>query len=551
MGRYVGLSINKGTGGGGGSGTIVQTSAFTRSSGITTDSSNNVTKVILGDNQYTGMMYNNVGLVTGYNEKLGDNDPTGWSLTYDSKGLCTEIAKTASPFPTFATSASSTSVNEGDTVTFTVTTERIADGTTLYWDTSSDADVDTNNGSFTITSNSGTFAITLSEDTTTEGTELINARVYTDSGRTNKVATTDNITVADTSLGAALGGAVFHASSWNATESYSWTVPAGVTSISVICVGGGGAGETNHDGASGGGGGLAYKNGLAVTPGDTVNVYVGGGGFSAGWGQTNPDSGQSSYITYNGTNYAVAGGGEGAQGSAGDGWYSNSNSFPNTNSDGGGHGGSGYHQGGSRQSGGGAGGYSGGGETNSGRCGNPGYSGQYAQNGQNGGGGGAHSQNGGSQGYSCGGGGTGVYGQGSDGAKGDPNNNGSPEGTNDMCGLGGSTAYNTGLRGYACDSSNSEYACGTNLGNNYDRQGQNNSYHGQGGGTTPDGGFPGGGAGGANGGSPAGWGGNGIVRIIWGQVSGQNRSFPTTNVDRTDQYDATITEDVNGTQKQY
>ncbi len=197
----------------------------------------------------------------------------------------------------------------------------------------------------------GTFDITLAEDTTTEGTETINARIYTDSGRTNKVATTDNITVADTSLGAILGGAVFHASGWNNTESYSWTVPDGVTSISVVCVGGGGAGETNHDGASGGGGGLAYKNGLAVTPGDTINVYVGGGGFSAGWGQTNPDSGQSSYITYNGTNYAVAGGGEGAQGSAGDGWYSNSNSFPNTNSDGGGQGGSGYHQGGSRQSG--------------------------------------------------------------------------------------------------------------------------------------------------------------------------------------------------------
>ncbi len=550
MGRYVGLSINKGTGGGGGSGTIVQTSAFNRASGITTDSSNNVTKVILGDNQYSGMMYNNVGLVTGYNEKLGDNEPTGWSLTYDAKGLCTDIAKAPSPYPTFATSASSTSVNEGDTVTFTVTTERIADNTTLYWDTSSDADVTTANGSFTITSNTGTFTITLSEDSTTEGTETINARIYVDSGRTNKVATTPNITIADTSEGAVLGGHIFHAGNWNTQETYNWSVPAGVTAISVVCVGGGGAGETNHDGASGGGGGLAYKNGIAVTPGDTITVYVGAGGFATGWGDTNPNNGQSSYITHNGTNYAVAGGGEGAQGSAGDGWYSNSNSFPNTNSDGGGQGGSGYHQGGCRQSGGGAGGYSGGGGSNSGRCGNPSYSGQQGQNGQNGGGGGACSQNGASQGYSAGGGGTGVYGQGSDGAKGDQNNNGSNEGVNDFCGGGGSTAFNTGLRGYSNDSSNSEYACGQDLGNSYNRNSQMNQ-HGQGGGTTPDGGFPGGGAGGANGSSPAGWGGNGMVRIIWGKVNNQNRSFPSTNVNRTDQYDATITEDVSGTQRQY
>ena len=42
-----------------------------------------------------------------------------------------------------------------------------------------------------------------------------------------------------------------------------------------------------------------------------------------------------------------------------------------------------------------------------------------------------------------------------------------------------------------------------------------------------------------------------MVRIIWGQVSGANRSFPSTNVDRTDQYDATKTEGVSGTQRQY
>ena len=48
--------------------------------------------------------------------------------------------------------------------------------------------------------------------------------------------------------------------------------------ISVVCVGGGGAGPNIHDGASGGGGGLSYKNNIPVSPGDVVAVWVGGGG---------------------------------------------------------------------------------------------------------------------------------------------------------------------------------------------------------------------------------------------------------------------------------
>ena len=550
MGRFVGLSVNnqRGKGSGGGGGSILSNEAFTRATGITTNSDNNVTSVILGENKYESILYNAVGLVTGYNEIIGSNEK-GWSLTYDSKNLVNTITE-VDTFPTYSLASSATNVDEGSSVTFTCTTTKVADSTTLYWKVSSEADFATSTGSFTITSNTGTFDCTPSADTTTEGTETFTVSVYTDAGYTQSVGSSSAVTINDTSEGAALGGHVFHAGSWNTQASYDWTVPAGVTAITVICVGGGGAGETNHDAASGGGGGLAFKNGLAVTAGQTVTVKVGAGGFATSWGVTDSPDGSDSYIQYGGTIYARANGGRGGDGNQGDGWYSNSNSFPNTNSDGGGEGGSGYHQGGCRQSGGGCGGYSGGGGSGSGRCGNPGYSGQQPQAGQNGGGGGACSNNGASQGYSAGGGGTGVYGEGSNGAKGDANNNGSNEGVNDFCGLGGSPAYNTGLRGYSNDSTNSEWASGSNLGNGYDRGSQMNQ-HGQGGGTTPDGGFPGGGAGGANGSSPAGWGGNGIVRIIWGQISGVNRSFPSTNVDRSDQYDATVTEGVSGTQKQY
>tara|TARA_B100000965_G_scaffold205259_1_gene171370 strand:- start:557 stop:2200 length:1644 start_codon:yes stop_codon:yes gene_type:complete len=547
MGRYVGLSHNRGKGGGGGSGTIITTSAFDRSSGITTDGNNHVTKVTLGENEYEAIMYNSVGLITAYNEKIGD-EIKGWSLTYDSNNIITDIVQ-AERFPAFGISINggTTAIDEGQSVTYTVTTERIADGTVLYWDVSSAADFSTSSGQVTITGSTASFSVTAANDITTEGAETFFVSLYVDAARTNRVVQSANITINDTSIAPTIGGAIFHADAWNTQETYSWSVPNGITSISVVCVGGGGAGETNHDGAGAGGGGLAYKNNITVTGGETVTVVVGGGGFATSWGQTNPNNGSSSYITVGGTNYAVANGGQGAEGSSGNGWYSNSGSFPNTNSDGGGAGGSGIHYGGSRMSGGGAGGYNGGGDSGSGRAGNTPYWGVNPEPGQNGGGGGGHSANGGSSYYSNGGGGTGVYGQGTNGTAGATG--GSPSNEYHWCGGGGSTAYNTGLRGYANQSNQSTYACGTDLGNGYDRQSQSNQ-HGQGGGTTPDGGFPGGGAGGANSGSPAGRGGNGMVRIIWGAVSGSARAFPSTNVDKSDQYGGDA-ETENGTQKMY
>lgn len=65
---------------------------------------------------------------------------------------------------------------------------------------------------------------------------------------------------------------------------HSWTVPAGVTSVCVVCIGGGGAGGliygSNVPGAGGGGGGLSYLNDLSVSPGQTLTISVGYGGFT-------------------------------------------------------------------------------------------------------------------------------------------------------------------------------------------------------------------------------------------------------------------------------
>tara|TARA_B100001093_G_scaffold516207_1_gene594453 strand:- start:4392 stop:6032 length:1641 start_codon:yes stop_codon:yes gene_type:complete len=546
MGRFVGSSINKGSGGGGGgSGTIVQTDTFTRATGITTDSNNNVTSITVGDegNKYTGIKYNAVGLITAYNETISDNTK-GFALQYDSQNLVTSITEVAEWTYVNVTPASGT-INEGTTVAINVDTNS-ADGT-FYWDTDSDADITTNSGSFAVAGGTGTFNITTENDLTTEGAETLSIRVYSDSVGGTLVGT-GSLTISDTSLAPLVSGYLFHVDGYNTQKVHSWTVPAGVTSISVVCVGGGGSGESNHDGASGGGGGLAYKNNITVTPGETVIVRVGGGGFATS-NQTDCPDGQTSSCSVGGVTYAVANGGRGGDGNqSGNNWYDNSNSFPNTNSDGGGMGGAGFHGSGFRSGGGGAGGYQGSGNTSSGRgCNRGNYS--NPQNGNGGGGGGGCGSNGSSAYYSGGGGGTGVYGQASNGTSGDANGNSSPDSSTDYAGKGGSTAYTTGLRGYCVEESNSTFAYGSDLGNGYNRSTQA-SFHGSSH-TTPDGGFPGGGGGGSNSGSSAGCGGHGVVRIVVGLVSGSARTFPQTNVDVSTQYTNGVAETEIGTQLMY
>ena len=88
MGRYVGLSINKGTGGGG----SVKTEEFTRSSGITTDGSNNVTAITLGDTAYSSVAYGASGNITQFTETINGVSKT-WNISYDSEFLITAITE--------------------------------------------------------------------------------------------------------------------------------------------------------------------------------------------------------------------------------------------------------------------------------------------------------------------------------------------------------------------------------------------------------------------------------------------------------------------------
>lgn len=83
----------------------------------------------------------------------------------------------------------------------------------------------------------------------------------------------------------------------------TFVVPAGVTSICVLCIGGGAGTDSNVNllGAQGGAGGsLCYKNNIAVTPGASYSYGVGGGAAAGGSGGTSSFSGTGASLSAGG-----------------------------------------------------------------------------------------------------------------------------------------------------------------------------------------------------------------------------------------------------------
>lgn len=107
-------------------------------------------------------------------------------------------------FKTYSISANVSSVNEGNTVGFSVTTTNVSDNTILYWTTignvvAGDFTDNITSGNTTIISNSATITRTISADITTEGNEYFALRLRTDSISGNIVSTSANVQVIDTS----------------------------------------------------------------------------------------------------------------------------------------------------------------------------------------------------------------------------------------------------------------------------------------------------------------------------------------------------------------
>lgn len=245
----------------------------------------------------------------------------------------------------------------------------------------------------------------------------------------------------------------------------TFTAPAGVHHVSVVCVGGGASGRDGQGtGRGGGGGNLAYGNNIPVIPGTTYSVVVG-----AGAAPNSNDGGDSYFIDAASLN---APGGQ---------YEAVSLSNSGTYLTGGGKGGSVVGQ----KGGGGAGGYSG----NGGAGGTQGNSGI---DGSGGGGGGGASSTFANNGAGAGGG-VGLLGEGLSGTGGVyVSGDTSPDG-----GQGGSGGDNGGQGGTAFGGSGGLYGGGG-------AQGQC-------------------GVSGCT--AIAGSGADGGVRIIWGN----DRAFPSTN----------------------
>jgi len=274
--------------------------------------------------------------------------------------------------------------------------------------------------------------------------------------------------------------------SYTTAGTFTWVAPAGVTSVSVVAVGGGGHSAVRfgcaccgfHGGPGGGGGALAYANTISVTPGSGYTVVVGAGG------QTNSASGGNSY--FNTTCTVRANGGTGGSGT------STGGAGGTVGAGTGGPGGAGGDTQGfngcaTGQGGGGAGGYGAGGGGTPLGAGSQSYGATGGANGAGGGG----SSGGWSSGRSGGGGGgVGLLGQGSSGAA---------LACGGVGGIGGN-AGSGGTNGQAGSASNVQASSG--------------GAYGGGGGSTANNRTDNVGAGGA-------------VRIVW---PGTTRTFPSTCV---------------------
>ena len=100
---------------------------------------------------------------------------------------------------TFVVTPVANSVDEGSTLTINVTTQNVDDATELYWSLTNAADFSVSSGSFTVTGNSGSFAVNPDADVTTEGPQTFVVQIRTESVSGTIVGASSAITINDTS----------------------------------------------------------------------------------------------------------------------------------------------------------------------------------------------------------------------------------------------------------------------------------------------------------------------------------------------------------------
>jgi Domain of unknown function (DUF4214) len=122
--------------------------------------------------------------------------------------LFTDIgaSPTPTPTPTYTLTPSASSISEGTALTTTVDTTNVASGTTLYYSLTGTGinPADFSSGSLTgsgTVSSSGSFSFshTLANDLTTEGTETLNIKLFSDASRLQQIGSTTSVSISDTS----------------------------------------------------------------------------------------------------------------------------------------------------------------------------------------------------------------------------------------------------------------------------------------------------------------------------------------------------------------
>ena len=168
--------------------------------------------VSFGSTSVALSMFGEDGGVTkdGSTYTLNQNIPIARGRALTVKGLGGALLQSTS-VPIYDVTPSATSVDEGQDISFTINTEGVSAGTTLYYNTEQGASgtsavgadlIAPNSGSFTIVSagaNLGVATVTrsITLDGTTEGPETFRFVVLTDSTTAGVVTRTDDITIND------------------------------------------------------------------------------------------------------------------------------------------------------------------------------------------------------------------------------------------------------------------------------------------------------------------------------------------------------------------
>ena len=237
--------------------------------------------------------------------QLRTNDAATGNIVYVTSNVTILDTDKTYNILTFGPSTSTTI--ESSNITFTFSATNIPLGTTFYYETTGNATVTANTGSFVLNSLSNTFTVSAGAVPGNSVREFT-ARLRTGSASGPIVATSSSAYVVDSALAymfATGGNDVYNHSGYRIHRFYSSNTltitrsgsGGAFSTIEYMVVGGGGSGSSGIQapplaGGGGGAGGLAYGNiSLNIQP---VTVFVGAGGDA---GSFNGTPGSNSYIT--------------------------------------------------------------------------------------------------------------------------------------------------------------------------------------------------------------------------------------------------------------